>query len=102
MIGIAFITFREVLEAALVVTLVLAASKGTPRRGRWVAGGVACGIVGASIVAALAAEISALLEGVGQEVFNACVLFIAVAMLSWHNIWMGRHGKEMATEAARL
>jgi len=102
MIGIAFITFREVLEAALVVTLVLAASKGTPRRGRWVAGGVACGIAGASIVAALAAEISALLEGVGQEVFNACVLFIAVAMLSWHNIWMGRHGKEMAAEAARL
>ncbi|HVM80926.1 MAG TPA: FTR1 family protein [Stellaceae bacterium] len=102
MIGIAFITFREVLEAALVVTLVLAASKGTPRRGRWVAGGVAFGVVGASVVAALAAEISALLEGVGQEVFNACVLFLAVAMLGWHNVWMGRHGKEMAAEAARL
>ena len=102
MIAIAFITFREVLEAALVVSLVMAASKGTPRRGRWVAGGAGLGALGAGVVAALAAEIAAMLAGVGQEVFNATVLFAAVAMLGWHNVWMGRHGKEMAIGAATL
>jgi high-affinity iron transporter len=30
------------------------------------------------------------------------VLFTAVAMLGWHNIWMGRHGRELAAEAADL
>lgn len=102
MIAIAFITFREVLEASLVVSLVMAASKGTPRRGRWVAGGALAGALGAGVVAALAAEIAAMMEGIGQEVFNASVLFAAVAMLGWHNVWMGRHGKEMAVDAATL
>jgi high-affinity iron transporter len=30
------------------------------------------------------------------------VLFTAVAMLAWHNIWMKQHGREMAREAADL
>ena len=102
MIAIAIIVFREVLEASLIVGLVLAASKGTPRRGRWVFGGVAGGVVGASIVAAFASELASLAQGMGQELFNATILFIAVGMLGWHNIWMGRHGREMAAEAAAL
>jgi high-affinity iron transporter len=36
-------------------------------------------------------------EGVGQEIFNAGVLFAAMAMLAWHNMWMARHGRELAT-----
>jgi high-affinity iron transporter len=38
----------------------------------------------------------------GQEMFNAAVLFAAVGMLGWHNIWMTRHGREMAGAATRL
>lgn len=102
MIAIALIVFREVLEAALVVGLVLAASNGTPRRGRWVAGGIGVGAAGAAVVAGFAGEIASAVEGIGQELFNATVLFAAVGMLGWHNIWMGRHGKEMALEAATL
>ena len=34
--------------------------------------------------------------GVGQEVFNASVLAVAVVMLASHNIWMARHGRELA------
>ena len=34
----------------------------------------------------------------GQEVFNASVMFVAVAMLGWHSIWMGRHGRQMARD----
>jgi FTR1 family protein len=102
MLANALIVFREVLEASLVVGLVLAASKGTPRRGRWVLAGIVVGVVGAAIVAAFAGEIASAVEGVGQDLFNAAVLFAAVAMLGWHNVWMGRHGKEMAIEAASI
>ncbi|HTY99790.1 MAG TPA: FTR1 family protein, partial [Rhodocyclaceae bacterium] len=31
--------------------------------------------------------------------FNAGVLGLAVLMLGWHNIWMSRHGAEMARQA---
>ena len=45
------IVFRETLEAALIVAIVLAASKGISGRAGWVAGGVAAGLCGAAIVA---------------------------------------------------
>ena len=54
------------------------------------------GLTGALIVAFFAQQIADAMEGVGQELFNASVLFVAVAMLGWHNIWMQRHGKELA------
>jgi high-affinity iron transporter len=99
MLPTALIVFREVLEAALVVGIVLAASQGVPRRGAWVGAGIAGGIAGAALVAGFAEQIAAALAGVGQELFNAAVLFTAVAMLGWHNVWMGRHGRELAVEA---
>jgi high-affinity iron transporter len=102
MLATAIIVFREVLEAALIVGIVLAASRGIAHRGAWIIGGIATGIVGAMFVAAGAGEIQAAAAGMGQEVFNATVLLAAVAMLGWHNIWMTRHGREMALAANRL
>jgi len=49
--GIAVLVFREVLEAALVVSVVFAATRGLPGRTRWVSAGVAAGVVGAVAVA---------------------------------------------------
>lgn len=94
------IVFRETLEAALIVSIVLAASKGIEGRTRWVAAGVLAGLLGALVVAFFAGELSELFGGVGTEIFNASVLLIAVLMLAWHQIWMGTHGAELASESA--
>jgi high-affinity iron transporter len=99
MLATALIVFREVLEAALIVGIVLAASQGVKRHGLWVAAGIAAGVAGSIVVAGFADGIANALSGVGQELFNAAVLFTAVAMLGWHNIWMGRHGRELAVAA---
>src|SRR6516225_337046 len=99
MLGGAIIVFREVLEAALIVGIVLAASTGAPRRGFWVSCGLATGIVGAGLVALFASEIAAAASGIGQELLNASILLLAVGMLGWHNIWMSRHGRELAVTA---
>ena len=98
MLPTAIIVFREILEAALIVSVVLAATKGVPGRGAWVGWGVAGGVAGACLVAAFAGAIAAWAAGMGQEVFNACIMFLAVLMLGWHTIWMSRHGREMARE----
>jgi high-affinity iron transporter len=102
MFATAIIVFREVLEASLVIGIVMAASRGVPQRGLWVSGGIAAGVLGASLVAAGAGAIAAAVNGIGQELFNATILFTAVAMLGWHNIWMNRHGRELASAAATL
>jgi high-affinity iron transporter len=102
MLATAIIVFREVLEASLVAGIVLAASRGVPHRGVWVTSGIAAGVLGAALVAGCAGAIAAAVNGIGQELFNAAILFIAVAMLGWHNIWMNRHGRELAAAAASL
>lgn len=102
MLAIALIVFREVLEAALVVGIVMAASRGMPGRSKWVLGGILAGLCGASIVAAFTSEIASAVEGVGQELFNAAVLFGAVLMLGWHNVWMSRHAREHVVEATNV
>jgi high-affinity iron transporter len=102
MLSTALIVFREVLEAALVVSIVLAATKGVPRRGRWVGGGLVAGVVGAGLIAAFADVISSWASGMGQEVFNAGVMFVAVVMLAWHSIWMGKHSREMTRQLSAI
>src|ERR1700743_2676162 len=72
------IVFREVIEAGLIA-----------------------GIGGACLAAAFAGELASLFQGSGQELFNAAILLLAVAMLTWHNVWMASHGREMARELKR-
>ncbi len=98
MLSALIIVFREVIEAGLIVGIVLAATKGVPRRALWVAYGVIAGVLGACVVAAFAGRIADLFEGSGQELFNASILVLAVLMLTWHNVWMAGHGRAMARD----
>jgi high-affinity iron transporter len=102
MFGTALVVFRETLEAALIVGIIAAATRGIPGRGRWIAGGLAAGIVGSLLVAGGAEALSKVAEGMGQEVFNASILGVAVVMLAWHNIWMSSHGRELAVNAKQI
>lgn len=99
MFGTAIIVFREVLEAAIIIGIVAAATRDVPGRKRWLAAGLLAGLVGSGIVAASTDVIASFASGIGQELFNAIVLGIAVLMLAWHNIWMSSHGKELAAHA---
>ena len=99
MLATAVIVFREVLEAALIVGIVAAATRAVPGRNRWLATGIAAGLAGAGVVALGTDRISELASGVGQELFNATVLGIAVVMLAWHNLWMSSHGAALAADA---
>jgi high-affinity iron transporter len=102
MAGALIIVLREVIEAGLIVGIVLAATRTLPSRGRYVAGGILAGLLGAALVAAFAGALANALAGVGQEVFNAAILGVAVIMLGWHNIWMARHGRQIGEDMRRL
>jgi high-affinity iron transporter len=98
MLGALIIVFREVIEAGLIVGIVLAVTQGLKGSRGVIALGVLAGVAGASCVAAFAGVIAGALEGVGQEVFNAAILLLAVTMLTWHNVWMASHGRELAAD----
>jgi len=98
MLATAVIMFREVLEAALIIAIVLGASRGIAGRGKWVAAGIGLGLLGASIVAIMANIASSEFSGYGQAILNAVILLSAVVMLTWHNVWMSAHGRELSAE----
>jgi high-affinity iron transporter len=94
--AVALLVFREVLEAALIISIVCAATRGLPRRGLFVTGGIGLGVAGALCVALGAGLIANLAGGAGQDIFNAGVLLAAVFMIGWHVVWMASHGRELA------
>ncbi len=98
MLAAALVVFREVLEAALIVSVVLAATHGVKRRLLFVGGGVAAGILGSFLVALFTSQLASSFAGNGQDLFSACVMFAVVGLLGWHVIWMQRHGRELVAE----
>ncbi|MEP6998714.1 MAG: FTR1 family protein [Betaproteobacteria bacterium] len=102
MFATAVIVFREVLEAALIVSIVLAATRGIAGRGRWIGSGIIAGVAGALVIAGLTEVIAGALQGIGQELFNAAILIAAVIMLAWHHLWMAVHGRALAARLRAL
>lgn len=99
MLATAVIVFREVLEASIIIGILAAATHSISGSRRWLVAGLIAGLAGAGLVAGFANFIGSLANGVGQELFNAIVLGIAVLMLAWHNIWMASHGAALAANA---
>lgn len=98
MLAALIIVFREVVEAGLVVGIVLAATSSVGGSRLWTAFGIIGGVLGSCLVAVFAGAIANAFSGAGQELFNAAILSIAVVMLTWHNVWMASHGRDLANE----
>ncbi len=102
MFSTVIIVFREALEAALIISIIAAATRSLPGNKRWILAGLLAGLLGAGLVAAATDVIANLADGVGPELFNAAILGTAVLMLAWHNIWMAIHGAELAQHAHQV
>jgi len=103
MVETALIMWRETLEAALIVGILLAyLGRSGHRAGmRWVWFGagaavlaaVACGAASGGVVSALGPD--------AQELLQAAIVFGAVGVVSWMVVWMTRHGQEIRGELHR-
>lgn len=98
----AIVVFREALEIAMILGIVLVATHGLPRRAAWIAGGFAAGTGGAALVALFMQSISDAFSGMGQEVFNASVLFTAALLIGWTVVWMRSHAREMSARIRQV
>ena len=96
MYGVSLFVVREVFEIALIVSIVLAATRGVVGRGRFISLGFVSGVVGAALIALFTDSISAMADGMGQELMNAAILLAAAAMIGWTAVWMRVHGRELA------
>jgi high-affinity iron transporter len=85
------IVLREVLEAALMVSVLLAASRLLQISSRWLVIALTLGLVGAATYGQLLDPISELFEGVGQELFNALLQYAAFAALAVVSFLIARY-----------
>jgi len=97
------IVLREGFEAALLLGILYAylAMIGRAQSRRYVTAGAVLAL-GASIAMGVAVSvISGPLADLGPDVIAIGVIFLAVALLTWHGWWMGRHAREIRGEVQR-
>ena len=84
MVDAVLLILREVLEAALILSLLLALSSKLKLRYRWSIFALSIGVLSSWLLAHYAYEISDAMEGTGQELLNAalyCVVIVSVITL---------------------
>lgn len=99
---IAIVVFREVLEIALILGILISATKNVEGRGKWISIGLITGVIFAVFLALSTDKISASLDGMGQEFFNGLILLSASFMIGWTVIWMQKHARSISGELKRL
>lgn len=102
MLASAIILFREAIEIAMILGIILVATRGLPGRGIWIAGGVLAGVAGAGLIAVFAEAIASSLEGMGQEYFNAAILFTAALFIGWTAIWIRKNARQMSAHFRQI
>lgn len=86
------VVWRESLEATLVVVILLAYLRriGHADKYRYIYLGVAAALAACVIFARISAYLEGLFEGAGEEIFQASIIALAVAVVTTMVIWMHR------------
>lgn len=100
MFGIFIITWRETLEAALIVGILLTYLKkiGESRNSKYIYYGVISAILASLLFAYFSNAVSLLFQGSREEIFQASILFLAVVVLTYMVVWMHHNAREIKGE----
>ena len=98
MLQISIIVFREILEIALILGILIAATKSISGRIKWILFGLIAGIFGCRAIAFFTNSISESFDGMGQEIFNGFILIAASLSISWTVLWMQKHSRTISQE----
>jgi len=96
MISSLVIVFREMLEMVLVISVLMAATRGLPSSRRWIGIGALGGLMGALFFGLFMEKMETSFDGEGEFVFNASILIMASILIGWTVFWMNKHGREMS------
>jgi len=102
MLQISIVVFREVLEIALILGILTAATKEIVGRNKWILSGLFGGIFASIFLAFSTDKISESLDGMGQEFFNGLILISAAFLIGCTVLWMQKHAKSLSGELKRL
>jgi high-affinity iron transporter len=101
--NIAFVIWRESVEALLVVGILNAWLAHRPpeerRTGRiWLWSGVAAGLLGATLLAVALLTLGDAFGDDAQDYFQTCILLVAAALIVQMVVWMRRQGRTLKAD----
>lgn len=91
------IVFREVFEMVIVVSLLMAATKGLPKSKLWIFSGVGVGAALSLGLGAMALNNTWLAQILKSGITNSIILLLAATLIAWTVIWMKTHGKQLSS-----
>lgn len=99
MIAAALLSFREGLEAAIIVGIVMAylGKTGQAQRKAELWAGVIAAIVASVLFAVLLSVLGAELQGTAEQIFEGVTLLLAAGILTWMIFWMQNKGAAVKT-----
>ncbi|UCM92570.1 MULTISPECIES: FTR1 family iron permease [unclassified Candidatus Tisiphia] len=92
MFKIALVVFRECLEIALLLGVILAVTKQLEKSRIYIIAGVMLGTVSAALFAFFTRSITVAFSGLGDEIFNSGIILLTVALIGWTIVWMQGYG----------
>ncbi len=100
MLASGLITFREGLEAALIIGIVLGVLRrlGHANRSRTVWAGVLAAVAVSLAVGLALHALGVVLQGRGEAVFEGVAMFLAAGVLTWMIFWMQRQGRHIQAQ----
>ena len=96
------LVLREVLEAALLISLLMAMSQRMGQTSRWVGAALATGLLAAAVYGFNIDLVSDWFDGVGQEVINAALQILIYGLLCAVAVAAVRHDKDTLRPNSRL
>lgn len=98
MFKIALVVFRESLEIALLLGIILAVTKQLEKARIYIIAGIMFGTVLAALFAFFTRSISKSFSGMGDEIFNSTIILLTVILIGWTVVWMQGYGVKVKRE----
>ncbi len=95
MFKIAFVVFREGMEIALMLGIILAVTKRIYKSRVDIITGVILGVILASLFAFFIRSLALYWQDVEEEIFNTIIMLMTVIMISWTITWMNGYGTKV-------
>ncbi len=102
MIKLAIVVFRECMEIAFLLGVVMAATKPVKDSRKYIILGCMCGVFFAASFAFFAKALSDSMGGLGDEMFDSCVILFTAILISWTVVWMQGYTKKIRKNLSKL
>lgn len=92
MLATTIIVFREFIEVALIIGIVMASTSLVKNRSYLVLLGLLAGVVGSCVMALFIVRLEEFMGDYGQEYLNIAVILCSMGIICWTILWMDKNG----------